>query len=100
MVIMLNRNTKIRDWRPRVWENLGWHYSAQLLDGGGKMIAEIYTPISPGTTYWADVRLGDKQFTAVARTGADAFRQAVADATRLAWKIGDDLRRLEGKVET
>jgi len=39
-------------WAPRVWENLGWHYSAKSVDG----IVEVLPPVFRGTQYSASFK--------------------------------------------
>lgn len=46
------------NWTPRVWENLGWHYTAKLEKAAGVYI-EVYPPHG-GNQYWVDSRLPEQ----------------------------------------
>lgn len=67
-----------KGWKPRVWENLGWHYAA------GRGSAGVY-PCSNG--YWASVSVG-KQFMGRSANPRRAFLAALreADKAMLEWK--------------
>jgi hypothetical protein len=91
-------------WRPRVWENLGWHYQVGLLN---------MTVAPSGSGYWASYEVGSNQFEgrdadprkAVVRaylkgqTLIDkvvASNKALLDATSSRWGLPAPSRRLRG----
>ncbi len=59
-----------RNWRPRVWENLGWHSEAFC----GKMAVYHHG----GGEYWATINLA-QQFTATAKSPTEAIRKALSN---------------------
>lgn len=72
-------------WRPRVWENLGWHWRAE------KGVAVVHPIVSkrepfvvgegwPITGYTVFLNLPGKQFIAKAKTASDALGFAVQEA--------------------
>lgn len=63
-----------RAWRPRVWENLGWHYSAVCVNG--KASVREYDR----KTYSADIHVGGSQWIAEASTPRKAFEKALGSA--------------------
>jgi hypothetical protein len=58
-------------WTPHVWENMGWHYTAQLIKIPSKnnMDWGIYLEVYPSecdgkiTSYWVDSRLPGQYHT-------------------------------------
>jgi hypothetical protein len=65
-------------WKPRVWENLGWHYSVSCGD-------VVVHPYSFGG-YWAAVN-GPIQFTASAQSAKGAVVRAIERAKKLTTEL-------------
>ena len=67
-------------WKPRVWENMGWHYSAVATFADGSR-AEIYPGSRPGERPWCSLHAGGergRQFHANGRTPRAALMAVVA----------------------
>lgn len=67
-------------WKPRVWENLGWHWAARLelpcnLEGG-RSTADVH-PSVVGGTYWCSIVLAGEQSCATAHMPKVALRRAM-----------------------
>lgn len=65
-------------WKPHVWENLGWHYSAHLDHRVGRALTfEVHS----GPNFWADLQIGGLQFHAHGRTARKAAELAIGSLT-------------------
>jgi hypothetical protein len=66
-------------WRPRVWENLGWHYSADLQAGDVSISVYHHGP----SRYWASL-MANRQFQGEGASPMVAVKEALA-------KLGSDV---------
>lgn len=75
-------------WKPRVWENMGWHYGAEIPAPRkrGKNIAEIHPPYGQRGRYWVSIN-APQQVTAEHKDPV----QAVIHATELADALASQL---------
>lgn len=75
-------------WKPRVWENLGWHWSARLevLTEFAATSAEVH-PLAGGPHFWVSLLLNGTQVCARGRTPKAALRRATADASDLVGRL-------------
>lgn len=76
-------------WEPRVWENMGWHYSVQ------KGVIEIHTNFHksyPGGVSYSVFFNTAKQFVTSSCTPEAALRLALDEARLAVRKINRDLR--------
>lgn len=65
-------------WKPRIWENLGWHWSARL----AVMDCEVHGSRGPWlNSYWASLYFG-KQFMGDGKTPRKAVAAAMDNARR------------------
>lgn len=77
-------------WKPRVWENLGWHFSAasdvgEVHDHGSNLGAR---------RFWADLKADGSQFEAEGSTPEVAIENAIRPARELMKAI----EALQGKL--
>ncbi len=63
-----------KNWKGRVWENLGWHYKA-VLKG---MDCNVHC--HGDASYWADLNFGGTQFEANRESPSEAVNAALAKA--------------------
>lgn len=75
-------------WRPRVWENMGWHYSAEIPGArkGHSTIADIYPPSSSRGRYWVSIN-APQQVTAEHKDPVEAVLAATELADQLASQL-------------
>lgn len=66
-------------WKPRVWENLGWHYSAELDHRVGR--AALTFEVHSGPNFWANLHIGDRQFHAHGKSARKAAERAICSLT-------------------
>jgi len=63
LVAMLDSN----NFKPRIWENLGWHYSATTKDDNheeGDFFIQVYDYNQERQVkYWVDIQVGGRQYT-------------------------------------
>jgi hypothetical protein len=67
-----------KGWKPRIWENLGWHFMAEK----GDMSVSDY-----GTNAWANLHSESRQFPqhhATAKTPEKAVEKVLAEARKTA----------------
>ena len=67
-------------WKPRVWENLGWHYAIRATFRDGST-AEVYPGERKGSQPWCSLHVAGKrgrQFHAHGRTPGAALMAVVA----------------------
>ena len=62
-------------WRPVVSENLGWHYSVELVSG-------IKVHCNAGPSYWADITIDGRQYHSYHMVDAADAVQVVVDQMR------------------
>lgn len=74
-----------KGWKPRIWENLGWHYTAK------RGPIEVYPRIK---SYWANLILVGKQFTGEAREPELAVIRAIDKAKEVVAALTNALASL------
>jgi hypothetical protein len=69
-------------WIPRVWENLGWYYTAKLEKAVGIYI-EVYPRTGGDTQFWVDSRL-PRQFYIDCNDPKEGIKAVLKEAQRAA----------------
>ncbi|HEY4530112.1 MAG TPA: hypothetical protein VIG97_07265, partial [Luteimonas sp.] len=84
-------------WKPKVWENLGWHYAVQL--GEGLAFHEdgciTVNPRGAGD-FWVSANLGGRQFLAEGADPAAAVAEALGRARAAAQSMMAAIAAVEG----
>lgn len=62
-------------WKPKVWENLGWHFKVVRGDGGS-----VYSLDRGGHEHWADIHIFGDQYSAYHSDPKVAFERAEKSA--------------------
>jgi len=82
------------NWKPKIWENLGWHFTAKLeMDNG---YIEIYTRRKCSKKYWVDSRMPGQSYLSVddPKEGVkELLRRAEADIAEYT-RIVDVLKKM------
>lgn len=89
-----------KGWKPRVWENMGWHYEVVLKNGLGSISPSITKKLGKLhkiTGYRADLRLATDQWLEYGKTPEGAFIKARELAMRYVRVLVADLETLSGK---
>jgi hypothetical protein len=89
-----------KGWRPRVWENGGWHHSVQRVVRG-RVVAEVHErkEYAVGRAvetmrFWCDIQIAGQQYVGEGKTVADAYRDARAKARTHAENLACDVSAL------
>lgn len=85
-------------WTPHVWENLGWHYSAQRLDGE-RAVAEIYPSEDRNADFEPGVGYPTKSYIAMVQTAPQFIAHAADPQDALGFAM-QDARTALGRIES
>ena len=73
------------DWKPRVWENLGWHYSTISKVGSASVSGSGFTTLYVG---------GKQFFTTNRKNPVRAYKTLLIEVERFLKKVQVDLAKL------
>lgn len=83
-----------KNWKTRVWENLGWHWSVQLVSDKTSMEIHVYDE-----SCWIDCRFNGRQYEEQFPTPEEAIQGIIRTAKEDAVAILNAVMKLENLSE-